>query len=627
LDKVNSLAEQILHHKAKYYQGHPEIEDHVYDQLEEELRALDENHSALQVVGSVKSGENKVAHDTKMLSLDKTYKDEDLLKWIAKEKVLSMFKIDGVSCSLIYEDGLLSMAKTRGDGQYGENITPKALWMSDIPKKIPSKEKLEVRGEIYCREESFYSLSKEMEGLGLEKPSSQRNIVAGIVSRKENIELARKLNFTAFDWITDKRLKTERIKFKNLSDNGFPVPEITFHENTKKINDVIKEAESFISEGEYLIDGLVFVYDDTNIHEELGNTAHHPKYKLAYKFKGESKVTTIKEIEWSVSRNGILTPVAITEPVELSGAQISRVTLHNLGMVREHELKTGDKIEIIRSGEVIPKFLKVIERGSGSFVIPKRGCESCVKDLEIEGIRLLCRSTFCPTKEKESILNFIQKIGIDDISSKRLDEMIKHGLVKSAADLYELRKEDLLMLDKVKEKLSEKMIQTIEKSKKSNLIVFLASLGINGGAYNKCEKVVEAGFNTLDKVLNLSEEELMEVESFAEKSSHEFVKSIKEKRPLIEKLCKLGFSFKEISQSEGVLTGKKVCITGTLSQKRSEIERKIKGAGGQIVSSVSKKTDFLLTNDQESNSSKFKKAKENLVSIITEDDLEKILNT
>jgi DNA ligase (NAD+) len=626
LDRIAELAELILHHKALYYQGKPEIEDHEYDAYEDELRSLDEAHYALTVVGSIQGGGPKVSHETKMLSLDKTYSVDDLKKWMDGHSVISMFKIDGVSCSLVYEDGKLIMAKTRGDGSVGEDITSKVLWMNNVPKSISFKNKLEVRGEIYCDEEHFFALSAEMEKMGLEKPTSQRNIVAGLISRKENVELARRLQFTAFDWIEDERLGLETDKFKKLADNNFCLPEVTVHKDLAKVDQVVKEAEQFMGEGEYLIDGLVFVYNDTAIHEELGNTAHHPRYKIAFKFQGESKKTTIKEIIWSVSRNGILTPVADVEPVELSGAKISRVTLHNYGMVNQHNLKAGDQIEIIRSGEVIPKFLKVIESAPGEMDIPK-ACVSCGEKVFVEGIRIFCRNLLCPAQQRESILNYIQKIGMDDISSKRLDEMMKQGLVKSIADLYRLTKEDLLTLDKVKDKLSEKILGTIAKSKSTNLITFLASLGIAGGAYNKCEKVVQGGFNTLDKVMSMTIEQLVTVESFAEKSATDFIESLHSKRDLVNELVSLGLTFEVSQSSGGVLDGKKICITGTLSEKRSVIEKRIKDNGGQVVSSVSKNTDYLLTNATESSSSKFKKAKDLNIGIVNEEQLKALLDS
>jgi DNA ligase (NAD+) len=256
------------------------------------------------------------------------------------------------------------------------------MWLSELPKSLIEKNNIEVRGELYCDEESFFLLSNEMESLGLDKPTSQRNIVAGLMGRKDNLELCRYIKFMAFDYISEERLKKEEEKFEKLQKNGFVIPDFEIHKNIENVSDVIKKASEFMSEGHYQIDGLVFTINNLSLHEELGETSHHPRYKMAFKFHGESKPAILKDISWSVSRNGILTPVGEIEPVELSGAMISRVTLHNYGLVCAHQLKKGDKIEIIRSGEVIPKFLSVLESSDSIFEIPKH-CQVVIQKLRL----------------------------------------------------------------------------------------------------------------------------------------------------------------------------------------------------------------------------------------------------
>jgi len=625
MGRIAELQELILHHKIMYYQGKPEITDLKYDKLEDELKSLDPDNRVLKVVGTTELSNNKVKHEKKMLSLEKTYEEKGLKSWMKEHAVVSTFKLDGVACSLIFENGILTLAKTRGDGTFGENITPKILWIPNVPSSIKSKEKIEIRGEVYCTEADFFHLSNEMVSMGLEKPTSQRNIVAGFMGRKDNLELCRFLEFQAFDYVVDGRpLKTEMEKFTLLKKLGFQIAEVELHKNFSSIKSAIKRAEDFMANGEYQIDGLVFSFNDLDLHDRLGHTAHHPRYKIAFKFQGESALTKIKDISWSISRNGILTPVANVEPVELSGAKISRVTLHNYGMVAQHVLKTGDQIEIVRSGEVIPKFLEVKKSSKNKFEIPGK-CPSCNSKTKIDDIRLYCSNEDCSGRNKESILNFIQKIGIDDLSSKRLDELISAGLVKKIPDLYRLKKEKLMELDKVKDKLASKLISTIEESRKVDLTTFLSSLGITGGAYNKCEKVVGQGYNTIAKVKKLTVDKLMEIESFAEKSSQDFLSSLTEKFPLIDELTTLGFKFTKVVEVSTPLSGKKVCITGSLTEKRSNIEAKIREAGGIVVSSVSSSTDYLLTNDSSSNSSKNVKALKLNIPIISEKKLASML--
>ena len=624
--EIKKLAEEIRRHKDLYYQGRAEISDEEFDYLEAKLREIDPENEILKAVGSAVSSNNKVEHARKMLSLNKTYKIEELIKWIEGREVVSTFKIDGSSCSLIYQKGKLVLGKTRGDGSFGEDISSKIKNLKQIPKNIINDEdELEVRGEIFITETDFFALSEEMQKRGLEKPNSQRNIVAGILGRKENIDLASFLSFYAFELYSDEKFLTEEKKFQKLQVYGFQTPEYLVHKTQNSLQEAILEAQNFISEGDYLIDGLVLSFNDLKLHDTLGETAHHPRYKMAFKFQGETKETLIQEILWQVSRNGILTPVASVEPVVLSGATVSRVTLHNFGLVKQFELKAKDKIEIVRSGEVIPKFLRVVESSQTSFSYPEI-CPSCGEKVSVVDIRLLCENPQCPDKIKEEILNFIHKIGIDDLSSKRLEEMIKRKMVTDIPSLYDLTEEKLLTLDKVKEKLASKIIHNIQITKIISLPVFLSALGISGGAINKCQKIVDNGFDSIMKIKLLDVEKLMQIESFAEKSATEFIRSLDEKRSLIDALLERGFEFKKEEQiaNENIL-GKKFCITGTLSMKRGDIQKLIKLNGGINVSSVTKETDYLVTNDTESTSSKFVKAKELNIPILNEEKLLKLI--
>lgn len=619
MDQIKKLEEEILKHKALYYQGQSIISDDKYDLLEEELKKLCPDSYVFSIVGSTVSSSEKVQHEKRMLSLDKSYELSELKKWMQGHEVVSTFKIDGVSCSLIYQNGELVLAKTRGDGQWGENITSKVVWMESIPKRIEDTGHVEVRGELFCHEANFFELSEVMEKAGVERPSSQRNIVAGLIGRKEHVEFNLYISFKAFELIDHAGSeKTEWELHQRLQKLGFDAAEMTLHHDTNTIEKAVHEAQEFMSEGDYQIDGLVLSYNSLALQEELGVTAHHPRYKMAFKFKGESKSTVLRDITWQVSRNGYLTPVGEVEPVELSGAMISRVTLHNYGQVKLHQLKNGDKIEIIRSGEVIPKFLSVLESSGNEFSVPSI-CPSCQGPVDVETIRLVCNNSSCPAKVKETILNFIQKIGIDDLSSKRLDEMMNAGLVKDISDLYRISVDQLLELNKTKDKLANKLFDAIQKSKTVDLITFLSALGISGGAYNKCEKVVRHGYNTIEKIKALTHDQLMDIESFAQKSSDEFLSSLRSKHQLIDDLVALGFQFEAPPSVEAtVLSGKKICITGALSQKRSVIENHIRQAGAVVVGSVSKNTDYLLTNETDPSSSKFKKALELNIPVITE---------
>ena len=623
MKRIEELEQLIRYHKELYYSGISELDDIDYDKLELELRSLDPQNNILNLVGSEVKSNIKIKHDSKMLSLLKTYDLEELIKWAHGLDIIGTFKLDGVSCSLIYENQRLILAKTRGNGQYGENITNKVMWMNGVPQQILSKNRTEIRGEIFCTQKNFLDLSKKMEEIGLEIPTSPRNIVAGLIGRKENLELNKYISLKAFE-VIGPTFTQEIEKYHFLKENKFSTLEIKSLLKKEDFILLIERAKDFMQNGDFQIDGLVFIYNKLSLHKELGETAHHPRYKMAFKFEGEKKTTLLKKIKWQVSRNGLLTPVGEIEPIEISGAKVSRVTLHNYGVVRDHNLKSGDIIEIIRSGEVIPKFLRTLEQSSHKFLIPDY-CPSCKEKLEVCEIRIICRNKLCYEQIKETILHFIQKIGIDNLSSKRLDEMLKDKLVARIEDLYKLDVKRLMLLDKVKEKLASKLITSINKSKEVDLVTFLVSLGLAGGAYNKCEKIVKHGFNTMTKILALDKESLSDIEGFAEKSASDLVDSLRAKEELIRNLMSLGFDLK-YSSEEGLCFGEmKICITGSLSKKRNWIEEKIRENGGSIVSSVTSKTNILLTNDAEGSSTKFKKAKELGIKIISEEDLHKMI--
>ncbi len=621
--KVNELVQQILRHRELYYRGEPVISDYEYDLLEDELKTVSPQHPILQLVGARVDGK-KVAHESKMLSLEKTYLQSELVKWAKGERLLAQLKIDGTSCSLIYKKGKLVQAKTRGDGSFGEDVTDKALYIGSVPKLLKNEIDCEVRGEIYCSSQGFQDLLMAMEEAELALPSAQRNIVAGLLGRKNHFYLCRYLDFFAFDLIGKLGLKWEREKISRLKQEGFFITENFECESEAEIEKVIAVAQKFMMSGDYLIDGLVFSLDDLRLHEQRGATAHHPRYRIAYKFKGESRVTKIEQIEWNVSRNGVCTPVARVAPVELSQAMVSRVTLHNMGVVKQYALKSGDEIEIIRSGEVIPKFLKVVKSSKREVKIPE-SCPSCKQKLMQQAIWLKCMNTKCPAKSSEEILYFVKKIGIENLSHKRLADLIEEGLVSDIKSLYLLSSEQLLALEGYQKRLANVIIESIQKSKRVGLIKFLASLGLEGGGINKCEKIVSSGYPTLKSILAMSEQDLMQVEGFAEKSARAFVNSLASKKVLIEQLMQLGFVVEDFEQKEieqgQALQGESFCITGALSQKRSEVEKEIKNCGGSIQSGVNSKTNYLVTNEQQSQSSKYKKAMELGVKIITEEQL------
>ncbi len=625
-DRVAELAQQIMLHKQLYYQGKPEISDATYDKLEDELRALSPDHPVLAFVGhDIDTTLAKATHGEPMLSLQKTYDYTALWDWVDGKPVVGTLKVDGNSLSVTYENGMLQIAKTRGNGRVGENVTNKIRWIADLPPRIPAKVHCEIRGELYCSTRQFTQLSQTMVSLGLEPPTNPRNIVAGLLGRKMHASLARHFNFFAFELLSDDpglKFNTEMEKFAWLEQMGFRLPKPKLIENEDEIKAYLEFARTLIAEDEIQLDGAVFSYNELRLRAHLGNTAHHPRYKMSFKWQGETAVATIRDIIWATSRLGIVTPVAVIEPVYLSGATITNITLHNAAHVQLYNLKVGDQIEIVRSGEVIPKFLQVVKAAHGKYRWPKR-CESCSAKLVFDEVRLQCPNTAtCPAQQSGAILNWIRSVGIDDVSDKRLEQMLNLGLVKSPADLYRLDLGNLLTLPLTKERMAAKILANIDKSKSMPLAVFLTGLGIHGLGETTWEKLLEH-HPSLDEVMRLSVDDIVYIDGFAEKTAQTLVDGLREKAGLVQELLQVGVQPINAPPApvSGPLLGKSIAITGELSRPRKDIEALIKAAGGKPASSVSANTFALVTNETESGSSKMKKAKTLGIPIWTEEEL------
>lgn len=633
-DKIAKLVEQILLHKRKYYAGEPLISDAEYDKIEEELQKLAPEHPALSMIGAEASDSPKVSHNPPMLSLAKTYDTEELMSWVKQREVVGTLKLDGVALSLIYEKGSFALAKTRGNGTQGEDVSSKIRWLKECPFQLKeSVSRVEIRGELYCSETQFAHLFKEMESLGLEKPSNPRNIVAGVLGRKQHGELARFFEFSAFEVLfseaEEKKFHTEMEKFSWLKKQGFNTTEVELLKGKEAILSYLEKAKSFMSEGEVGIDGVVFSYNDLAFHEELGATSHHPRYKMSFKWQGETAQSTIEKFKWLTSRFGVVTPVAVIDPVVLSGAKITNVTLHNASFVEMYNLKMGDEIEIIRSGEVIPKFLKVTHPAKGHYQFPKT-CPSCHGPLKYDEVRLHClNADSCPAQQLHAILNWIFAADIDGLSIKRLEEIVKLKLIHHYSDLYTLGVEDFLKLPLTKDKMAKKLFESIQKTKQLPTVNFLTGLGISGVGKTSWEALLDV-FHSVEGLQNATVEEIVAVEGFAEKTAGQIVSGLRAKKKDIEKLFSVGVHptpyKKKAVTSKSALSGKTFVITGALSRSREEIEEAIERAGGKVVSAVSNKVSAVVTDDPHSSSSKAKKARELGIPFWSEEELNSKLN-
>ena len=627
--RVEELARTLMLYKKQYYAGKPTVADVTYDELEAALRKLSPAHPVLAYVGVAPSpGAPRVNHDVPMLSLNKTYKVEDLHSWVGNEAIVGTPKVDGNSLSLVYANARLTTAKTRGDGRVGEDVTDKVLWIADCVPKLDQPVSIEVRGEVYCSMHKFAQLVEEMLERNLERPSNPRNIVAGLLGRKTHIDLCRYFNFFAFEVIGAEGLKTEIEKFEYLEKLGFSVLPHKLLMKPDQVESYLEAIKQWMDDDEIGYDGAVFSFNSLAEQNRLGMTAHHPRFKLSFKWPGLSAQSKIRVIEWFPSRLGIITPVAVIEPVSLSGATITNVTLHNAEHVKAYNLKAGDLIEIIRSGEVIPKFLHVATPAPGDYAWPTH-CPSCATPLEFDGVRLKCHNSgACLAQKAGFILNWMRSVEIEDISEKRLDQMIQMGLVEQLHQLYTLKVEDFLKLPATKEKMAEKLYKNIQASRSVPLAKFLNGLGIEGAGLRTWERIIE-NFPTLEAIQSLAKADLQEVEGFAERSAEQIVNGLKERQAVIKDLLKVGVNplvqKAKFGPGEGPLSGQQFVITGALSMPREIIEKMIREAGGKAASSVSKNTTALVTNETESASSKMKKAKDLGIPVWTEDALLNVL--
>ncbi len=647
-ERIKQLADELLRLRALYYQGTPLISDQEYDRCEDELRLLDPDHPVLYAVGTLveTSSRAKVSHQVPMLSLAKTYVLEDLLAWAAGKEVVGTLKIDGVSLSLLYRNAQLYCAKTRGNGLVGEEVSEKTRWISDC---LPSlrlnvdhrQEEIslvssdcEIRGELYCSQSQFSLLLHEMHQLGLPLPSSQRNIVAGILGRKQHHQLARFFSFDAFDFLSFSAEKQpfqhENEKLEFIARLGFKPPFFRHLTNAGEITSFLGEVQDKINEGDLGSDGAVFAFNDCREQAALGNTSHHPRYKLAFKWQGETAVATIKRITWQTSRLGVVTPVATISPVQLSGASITRVTLHNAAYVKNLAFGVGDTIRLVRSGEVIPKVVEKLSSGGEQLSLPQE-CPSCAQPLEFDGVRLQCENEVsCSAQQLGRVLNWIRAVGIEDLSEKRLEALVAAGLLTKITDLYRLRREDFLTVPLIKEKMADKLFAAIQGSKQVELAAFLQGLGIKGMGKRSWQELL-LHHPRLDQLRALSVEDICRISGFAAKTAEQLRSGLKANSQTITELLALGVN-PQVPASPGSAgflpwSGKIFALTGTLSRGRKEIIALIEEQGGKIAASVSGQTYALIIADPRSNSEKAVKARSLGVALWSEEMLfEEIAN-
>jgi len=661
--KIEALRDQIRHHEYRYFVlDDPEISDAEFDQLMIQLKKFEADHPQLitpdsptqRVGGKPREGVVKAAHSSPMLSLDNTYNVDDLRNWERRVHELSErkdidyvceLKLDGMSLALLYENGRLVRGITRGDGTVGEDVTLNVRTVRSIPLSI-SKEKLkaagipgdfEVRGEMLMPLAAFRKMNQQREEKGLSLFANPRNATAGTVRQLEpSIVAQRRLDYFAYMLLQDGRTFFDRHweSLNALDGAGFKVnPSRKLAKSFDEVWRFIEQEETKREKLPYEIDGIVVKVDRTALQEELGYTGKAPRWAIAYKYAARAGITQIEGILWQVGRTGKLTPVAMLKPVPIGGTTVSRATLHNMDEIERLGVKIGDWVEVERGGDVIPKVTRVVDdkdhpRGDKLIHVPKT-CPVCHTNVgPTEGaVDYFCVNATCPAKLRETILHFASRgvMNIDGMGEALVNQLTDRGLVKNVADIYKLRKDDLLSLERMGDKSAQNVLHEIESTKKLPLERVIYGLGIRFVGERTAEFLAEH-MGSMDALMNASEEELQQVNEVGPRIAASIAEFFQEprNRELVERLRKAGLTFTGTKKERGTkLAAKMFVLTGTLTRPRDQVKKMIEDAGGRVSGSVSKKTDYVVAGADAG--SKLDKAKELGISVIGEKELEVLL--
>lgn len=651
-ERAKELRELLEYHSRKYYEeDNPEIEDFEYDAMLRELEMLESRYPQLKtedsptqhVGGRVNEQFTPVEHTVQMGSLQDVFSPEEVREFDkrVRETVKNILyvvepKIDGLSVSLEYENGVFVRGSTRGDGLVGENITSNLKTIQSIPLRLNTNlPLLEVRGEVYMPRESFLSLVESQE-LNGEKPfKNPRNAAAGSLRQKNSaVTASRKLDIFVFNIqrIVGKELHGHKESLDFLKELGFNT--IPFYNTFTDINGVESEIQRI---GEmrgglpFDIDGAVIKVDNFEQREILGSTAKFPKWAAAYKYPPEEKETVLKQIAIQVGRTGVLTPVAEFDPISLAGTTVSRATLHNQDFISEKGICIGDTIVVRKAGDIIPEVVSVSRHADGAepYVMPNI-CPSCGAPVSKEDgeAALRCENAECPAQLLRVLIHFCSRdaMDIEGLGPAVLKMLVEDGSLKTPADLYSLEKDKLSHLERMGDKSAENLINALEKSKENDLSKLLFGLGIRHVG-QKAAQLLASKFKNIDSLFGASAEEISSIEGFGDIMAQSVVSffSLSQTRDLIDELKRCGVNMTAQDKvKDDLFNGKTFVLTGTLpTMTRSEASELIVSHGGKVSSSVSKKTGYVLAGSEAG--SKLKKAQELGIEILDEETFMKMM--
>lgn len=646
-ERMKELIEVLNKASKAYYAEDIEIMSNAeYDALYDELLMLEEKTGTV-LAGSptVNVGYEAVdnlpkeTHESPMLSLDKTKDREALRDWLNGHEALLSWKLDGLTIVLTYENGTLSKAVTRGNGEVGEVVTNNAKTFINLPHKIAYKGKLIIRGEAVISYDDFNKINEEIPEEGA-KYKNPRNLCSGSVRQLNNeITAKRNVRFIAFNYVsqsgsdTDFKLRSEQFDF--LKKQGFEVVE--YHKVTEdSILDKISYFAKMVANYPIPSDGLVLTYNDIEYGRSLGRTAKFPRDSIAFKWADETANTHLIDMEWSPSRTGLINPVAIFEPVELEGTTVSRASVHNVSIVKSLMLGIGDEISVYKANMIIPQIKENFTK-SGNLTIPKF-CPACSEKTQIKnenGVETLyCVNEACPAKQIKRFSLFVSRdaMKIDGLSEATLEKFISVGFIKKLSDIYKLaeHKEAICNMDGFGDKSYEKLISSIEKSRDVLLPNLIYALGILNVGLSNAKIICKAFDYDIEKIKNATVEEIAVTDNIGDviaTSVFDFFHDSEKLSEFNELVNELNILIPEKKETNSNIGGKTFVITGSLNtyENRNALKDLIESLGGKVAGTVSAKTDYLINNDVTSNSSKNKKAKELNVQIISEEDFNELI--
>lgn len=631
-DRINRLKTLLIDAAYKYYNfGTSPLTDSEFDELENELRNLDPQSAYfLQVGADAIDKFPKFTHHIPMLSLDKEYDLNALLRWVDKYGVLISAKIDGLALSIHYEDGILVKAATRGRNDIGNEVTPNVLVIKSIPYRLPEPLTTIVRGEVYFTKNRFEELVEEAILTGAEVPKSSRNYAVGSLKQENpQITKVRGLDFLAYKMIGDPStnwMKTEHNKFQKLQQLGFVVVDHKLVSNN--VRETIEYYQQLIQDNKlpYEADGVVVTLNNTQLQNDLGNTGHHPRYAKAYKWKSETAVTKLLSIEWNTGMSGNIVPLGHIDPVHLSGATISKLKLHNAQFLIDNNIAPDAMIEVVRSGEVIPKFLKTVVKSTQAVPQPS-SCPSCGNtQLDVTQGGTFCRSSQCNGMIHNKIQHFVKVLDIEHLGKKTVERLFSSKAIQEPADIYKLSRYELLQV--VGDKMATKILNSIKSKRHPSLLLFLTALGIKGMGRGTVDNILNTMSEpTLQNVRKLIIADLLSMPDIGSITAYDIVDGLGESEALIDNLLNAGCIPEDPSTKEVLgnsLEGFTFVITGTLSQERNKIQDMIREHGGKATTTVSSKTTHLVAGEN-TGASKMSKADQYGTKIITEDELYKMM--